>query len=173
MMHRNDDLDALPTLTRQDLNVLKAAESVSFKRSPDDSYIVANTIANQRTREEIRTEVPAHSSLHGGHDLKPGQKPLPDVAYCFVHIFHANNTHTEWHTIVRLLKVGDRLELVWRRDANRNQYMERANLHGDRLQLAVHRKTSRGYQHLLFHVESQCCEDNTARMIRRGRHNTE
>jgi len=72
-----------------------------------------------------------------------------------------------WQTIVRLLRVGDKLTLHWRRDSWRTSNLDAADLHGDDLQLIVDRsKNARVTARMVFNVRTSICPDNTARMIR-------
>lgn len=166
MLRRNEDIDPIHQLTRLDIKKLRDANTISIYRRPAASGITAkqDSLFDGPTWEH---PVLAHSTLKGG-DVPPAQ-----IASCHVYISSANNAHTEWRTLANLMKVGDRLELVWYRDAGTNEYMRKAGLHGDRLQIVIHRKNRERYKQMLFLVESQCCEDNTARMIRRGPYNNE
>lgn len=96
------------------------------------------------------------------------EKSLEEVGYCS-HLIQCAKHDEDWNTIARLLRTGDRLAMHWYRDASTNGYMRDRGLHGDRLYLRVYR----GANTLTFCIHSQCCEDNTARMIRRGPYNHE
>lgn len=175
MLKHPEDIMPIHQLTGLDISKLRNADTLSFHRSPTESCIDARKRRLSAFSEQTVWEhsVPAHSTLKWSHedDKTP---PLPEVAYCHVYHTYPNNIHSEWRTIASLLKVGDRLEMIWYRDANRNGYMKKHGLHGDRLQLVVHRrKRDATFHHMLFLIESQCCEDNTARMIRRGVYNNE
>jgi hypothetical protein len=179
MLKHHEDIERIRPLTQVDIKKLRDGDTLSFRRSPKESSIDVKLRKLTATSEETVWEhsVEAHSTLKwcGPEDNETeGTKPLPEVAYCHVYQTHTNNIHSEWRTIASLLKPGDRLEMIWYRDANRNGYMKAHKLHGDRLQLVIHRLGRDGkFKHLLFLVESQCCENNTARMIRRGAYNNE
>jgi len=64
-------------------------------------------------------------------------------------------------TVVSLLRKGDVLELLWKPDAMTNDLLRHANLHGDRVELHVHR----GKRTLVFALVSHVAADNTARMF--------
>jgi hypothetical protein len=73
--------------------------------------------------------------------------------------------HEEWVTIASLLRVGDKLTLLWQRGGFTTEAQANATPHfyGDSLSLLV----ERGERQLQFHIETSVSEDNTARMIRR------
>ncbi len=176
MLKHAEDIEPLHQLTVIDIKKLREGETLSFHRSPKASAIDVKKERLTPTGNEIEWQhsVPVHSTLKWcSLEDTEGAPPLADVAYCHVYHTHVNNIHNEWHTIASLLRAGDRIELIWYRDANRNGYMKEAKLHGDRLQLVIHRKSGERFKPLLFLIESQCCENNTARMIRRGVYNNE
>lgn len=172
MLRRPEDIEQIPALTREDIKRLRSANVISFRRSPSWSGITAakeKTLA-AGTKREWEHEVPAHSTIkacYGTYPEPEDRPPLAEVAVCHHWVPYADNVHEPLRTIFSLLKAGDRLELEWTRDAHTNGYMKDAGLHGDRLQLVVHRKDKR----LLFLIHAQCCKDNTARLIRRGVYN--
>jgi hypothetical protein len=180
MLKHAEDIEKIRPLTRADIKKLREGDTLSFHRSPTHSGITARLRKLTSSTDQVvwEHEVSAFSTLKwSGLDADngdAGRKPLPEVAVCHVYESSANNIHSEWRTIASLLKVGDRLELIWYRDAARNEYMKKHHLHGDRLQIVIHRKGRDGkFKPLLFLVESQCCENNTARMIRRGPYNSD
>jgi hypothetical protein len=178
MLKHVEDITAIHALTRADIKKLREADTISFHRSPTQSSIDAKLRKLTQATEQIVWEhsVPVHSTLKWSSledNDQDGKKKLSEVAYCHVYHTGTNNIHMEWRTIASLLREDDRLELVWYRDAGSNGYMKRHGLHGDRLQIVIHRPHKTGFQHLLFLIESQCCENNSARMIRRGVYNNE
>jgi len=178
MLRHAEDIERIYALTAADIRKLRTADRISFHRSPDSSGIGASkerAVPRQGDNKLWEHDVPVHSTVKACYgSYKPVEgKELHEVAYCHHMIWYGNNIHEPWRTIAALLKTGDRLELVWTRDAGTNQYMEKSRLHGDRLQLVVHRGTGDKKKTLLFLIERQTCEDNTARMIRRGPYNTE
>lgn len=72
----------------------------------------------------------------------------------------------EWRTIVSLLRVGDKLTLLWQRGAWTNESMKNATpqFFGDSLSLIV----ERGKATLQFHIDTSFCENNSARMVRKN-----
>jgi hypothetical protein len=87
---------------------------------------------------------------------------------CFEWVSSAQYSE-EWRTIVRILRSGDALELVWIGDALANGYLkngEGVRLHADRLALQFTRPRAKGPQLWSFNVGESICPDNSARMIR-------
>jgi hypothetical protein len=74
-----------------------------------------------------------------------------------------------WRTLAAFLKPGDMLKLSWGRDYVTNGYMDEHELHGDRVTLLVERRRKT----FGFILGTAVCENNTARMIKRGRDNNE
>lgn len=178
MIKNNEQVEAIYALTAQDIKKLRTADTVSFHRSPQRSEISASKerpVPKQGSHKLWEHDVPAASTIKACYlsYKQPEGKTLEEVAHCHYMLWHANNIHEPWRTIASLLKSGDRLELEWTRDANTNGYGEKAQLHGDRLQLVVHRGTGDKKKTLLFLVANSICQDNTARMIRRGPFNNE
>jgi len=171
-MHQ-DDIGNLRQLTREDVSHLRKAGSISFYHSDGKGEIVARRNETNPGSDDPKNwnyEVPVYSRVSAGYKEPTG---LKEVASCHVLITMANNVHEVWSTIARFLKLGDRIWLDWRRDSMTNGYMEKHNLHGDRLKLYVHRRKGDRFEQFMFVVEVQCCENNTARMIRRGPYNME
>ena len=70
-------------------------------------------------------------------------------------------------TMRYFLKAGDGIWLDWRIDAHQNDYMRKNNLHGDVLYLKISRTSKAGKTRTFsFLLESQVCENNSARMIK-------
>lgn len=177
MLRHAEQIEAIYALTAADLRKLRTADTISFHRSPDSSGIRVSKDNPAPTGHTTlwEHEIPCHSTIKAcyGSYQPPNGKPLAEVAYCHYYLSHGNNIHEPWHTIASLLKTGDRLELEWTRDAYTNGYQEKARLHGDRLQLVVHRGTGDRKKTLLFLIAISICEDNTVRLIRRGAYNNE
>jgi hypothetical protein len=98
-----------------------------------------------------------------------------EVVVCHYYLGVADFDET-WQTIVSLLRPGDCIKLCWLRDGYSNDYLRKASVHADRLDVVVERKGSKPNSRLRrmrFMLSVQCCEDNTARMIRRGAFNNE
>lgn len=72
----------------------------------------------------------------------------------------------EWRTVVSLLRVGDKLTLLWQRGAWTNESMKNATpqFFGDSLSLIVERAKAT----LQFHIDTSVCENNSARMVRKN-----
>lgn len=176
MLRHNEDIEPLYQLRVIDIKKLREGETLSFHRSPATSAIDVKLERLTQAGSELvwQHSVPAHSTLKWcSLEDTEGAPPLSEVAYCHVYQSHVTNIHSEWRTIASLLRAGDRLEMIWYRDAACNGYMKAHGLHGDRLQLVIHRKSGEKFKPMLFLIESQCCENNTARMIRRGVYNNE
>jgi hypothetical protein len=81
-------------------------------------------------------------------------------------MIHSAQATEEWRTIVSLLRVGDKLTLLWQRGGWTTEAMQNASpkFYGDSLSLIVERAKAT----LQFHIDQQISENNTARMIRKG-----
>jgi hypothetical protein len=79
---------------------------------------------------------------------------------------HCAQSDDCWMTTVSLLRVGDKLTLLWSRGGFTTEAHENATptFYGDALFLDV----QRGAKRLTFHVDTSVCENNTARMIRKA-----
>jgi hypothetical protein len=82
-----------------------------------------------------------------------------EMVYMFPHGLHGKTLMT----IFKLLRENDVLTLEWRKDSFTNEYQRKAGLHTDVLLLHVDRKEKRKYS---FLIDTGCCADNSARMIR-------
>lgn len=177
MLRHAEEIATIYALTAADLRKLRTADTISFHRCPSRSGITASKDKHAPTGHKTlwEHEIPCHSTIKAcyGSYQPPNGKPLAEVAYCHYYLSYANNIHEPWRTIAFLLKKGDRLEMEWTRDAHTNGYQEKAGLHGDRLRLIVHRGTGDRKKTLLFLIHTSICEDNTARLIRRGAYNNE
>lgn len=171
MIKNNEQVEAIYALTARDIKKLRDAETISFHRSPDSSGITASKKRYQPSGTERlwEHEISAASTVKDG-GWASNQEDFVKIAYCHYMLWHTNNVHETWYTIARLLRAGDRLELEWRRDSYTNGYLEKAKLHGDRLKLIIHRGQDKK---LVFEVGVSICEDNTARLIRRGPYNNQ
>ena len=67
-------------------------------------------------------------------------------------------------TVIGLLKAGDILKLRWYY-GDGNDYMKRANLHRDHLELKIERPGKSKTKLMTFLLRVSVCEDNTARML--------
>jgi hypothetical protein len=174
------------TLTGDDLAAMKVCEDVSLHLHDGRSYLRVYTRAygdppiftakQQRlftvdmysgTRgREIATTADAVG--YGAADGTGGwrwESGNPDSPACFYSAYQRD----VWATIVRSLKVGDRLHVAWTAD-NNNGHSRAAGLHVDQVKLVAfpERQPERGPQvRSTWHVGWSICEDNTARMIRR------
>jgi hypothetical protein len=96
-------------------------------------------------------------------------------AACFEMIMGSRHD-SQWQTVAKLVRPGDRLTLVWRPDWLSNAYSQKASydgsvgdcpsyhgLHVDTLYLQVIRKHTTAY---MFLIDVSVCPDNSARMIR-------
>jgi len=68
-------------------------------------------------------------------------------------------------TVGKIAKVGDIIRLEWLYDSN-NGYVKKTDLHVDRLYVIIHRP-GKAYKQFRFLVCVSCCEDNSARLLRR------
>lgn len=161
-------------LTRDDITALRKADTISFVLSPATSYI-ACSFNGADGKEQSRREINVEHHLATYDNEKGARKPLAEVAVC--HYFMATSKNDElWQTIASVLRTGDCVSLLWLRSAMTNNYMREAGLFGDRLDLLVERKNNKPgsrTKRLRFTLATQCCQDNTARMIRRGAFNNE
>lgn len=81
-------------------------------------------------------------------------------ARCFANMRFWRGQDSHIGAVVSMLRVGDEIAFEFCPDHHTNQYMERADLHGDILRLVVTRGKRRHY----FEVDHSNCPDNTARM---------
>lgn len=156
------------------LAALRKADRVAFfhRDKPDatgeTSYIEAIKSPSPTERDPFAREVyviiPVDFRVT---DYTRGEKiPYGSNAFnAFEMVYSFNDV---WQTIASLLRVTDKLCLHWQRGGFTTESMENATPHfyGDSLHLLV----TRGEKVLTFHVDTSFCEDNSARMIRRGAH---
>jgi hypothetical protein len=170
-------LDATQTtgLNAIDLAALRKADSVCFfhRKAPDASgeasYIDAIKRAKVDARDPFSRDV-SHviACPYRLREYTTGEDKIPfnSVDWNGFESISSAQWSEEWKTIVSLLRVGDKLTLYWQRGAFSTESMSTASpkFYGDGLSLVV----DRGERQLTFHVHTSICENNSARMIRRG-----
>ncbi len=171
--------DNAPTvLTTDDIRALAIADKVSFHQYKGRGYISATldgydsrifTAREQRTfpatddnNRERQIETAAHMYSYGDTDGTGGWtlETAPDaVGFAMI---HTPSMSKIWHTIVKLMRAGDTLCLIWAGDNNNDNHRS-VGFHADRLEIEIRR----GETALRFQLFVQVGPDNTARMIRR------
>lgn len=158
------------------LAALRKADRVCFyhRKEPDASGFMSYVACIKTTDRTKANPFEGETSLCFPVDVRlrdytQGDDRIPfgsDEWSAFEMIHHAQSTE-EWRTIVALLRVGDTLTLHWQRGGWTTEAMQNAApaFYGDKLSLVVERAKSAT---LHFHVDSQVCENNSARMIRKG-----
>lgn len=151
-------------LDRPSLSVLRKATQVLFSCAPypDQTEHTITAIEQHRVGDltvssSTRLAVGGNVLDYGGRSGQPHQAFawLPDVTgdVC-------------WHTIIGLLRAGDRLRLSWRA-SNNNENHRRVGFHADELRLRVGREAGRKGPHRWeFKLVQQTGPDNSARMVR-------
>lgn len=146
-------------LTSTDVKALKEADHVSFVHRENDNHeIICTKSLNKPTpwESEKRYYISIDSHIHQTYR----DKYTRNQAHTSLHNYDMN-----WRTITELLKVGDNLKLRWHVDGHTNGYMEKADLHGDYLELQINRIVGKKEKRLSFLVDSSVTPDNAARMI--------
>lgn len=172
-----------PGLSDLDVAALRTAERVTFHYHGGRSYIRAGldtpyepkvySAREQRVFPETRDAGASERAriIECGVDLRgytyEEDSELwygdPDErAACYASIAAPRRSRT-WRTVVDLLRVGDRLALLWVADNNTTVIRE-ADLHADSMNLLVKRGQTRTLE---FALDYRITPDNTARMIRR------
>ena len=119
-----------------------------------------------RTSEDAYLEIPCAWRLTDYTRGDENKIPYGSDQFNAFEMIHAAQSERAWSTTASLLRVGDKLTLLWERGGWTTEAMEKATPHffGDTLHLQV----DRGDKRLCFHVRTSICEDNSARMVRRG-----
>lgn len=159
-------------LSAYDLKALRQADSVSFHFCDGKGLITGHKRLRNpgpyAGREESY-DIAVESEFFSTRGVKPNSFTM----------FHSAKYNDVWPTVVRNLKKGDKLILVWCADHFTNGYLGCARvgptdrkgdphcgagmiLHADALYL----KVVRGNLRLQFLLDVSVCVDNTARMIR-------
>ena len=145
----------MPAITAIELSALRKADSVCFDLIRRDGEVVSQIRAIKRVEPTAKDPYARDITL----DI-PVDWTGPRDAIAFEAVMSAKYNDA-WQTIVKLLRVGDEITLVWV-SANNNQYVTEAGLFNDELRMRV----QRGKTRLTFNVDHSICADNTARMIR-------
>ena len=163
------------TLDAIKLQALRKADTVSFFHRPkpdatnETSYVSATKRAkpsgNDPFAHDVSIIIPCECRLTDYSDYE-NKIAYDSTAWNAFEMIHAAQSEDAWQTTASLLRVGDKLTLMWERGAFTTAHMKEATpkFYGDRLQLRV----TRGDKVLTFHVDTRVCEDNSARMIRRA-----
>jgi hypothetical protein len=162
-------------LTAIDLAALRKADSVCFfhRKVPDasgeTSYIDAIKRAKVCARDPFARDV-SHviACPYRLREYTSGDDKIPynSEEWSGFESISSAQWSEEWKTVVSLLRVGDRLTLHWQRGAWTTESMANASpkFYGDSLSIIVERAKAT----LEFHVRMSVCENNSARMVRRG-----
>lgn len=175
-----DTLTETAVLRGDDLKALRTADSIVFRMHKGVATIEAGleggwgeeprifTPTQQRTfpttdtgsRERIR--VVTVQGVITSYDRDETRRPTGDEGVAF-EMIHSAQYSDVWQTVVSLLRVGDALTLHFVADGDTTDYLRKAGLHGDRLDLVVRRGEGRP---MTFTLDSRVCPANTARMIK-------
>ena len=135
-------------LTAQHLKALRSADRLLLCHAGGGGRIDA---VREYGHETVHCDIPVSSTIN-----RMGEY-VHDSAHESVHLWGGSPEATA----ISLLRKGDVLELLWKPDAMTNDLLRHANLHGDRVELHVHR----GKRTLVFALVSHVAADNTARMF--------
>jgi hypothetical protein len=144
------------TLTAPLLRSLRTADGVIFRHSHgiDSLELIFGSFgANNESKLTIEDAETRTSTLEYG--------PF-ESAFSYL---QSAKFHTEWQTVAKSLRVGDRVRLMWHPDYHSNGYVRMVGLHADSLLLGVIRGEGRNAKTLQFHVDQSLTPDNSARMI--------
>jgi hypothetical protein len=171
-------LDAIETtgLDAIQLQALRKADTVSFfhRPKPDATNETSYASATKRAKpsgsdpfaRDVSIVIPCEWRLTDYTDGYENRIEYGSDAFNAFEMIHSAQHEAAWQTTASLLRVGDKLTLLWERGAVTTQHMKEASpkFFGDRLSLLV----TRGERQLTFHIDTRVCEDNSARMIRRA-----
>lgn len=151
-------------LTRKQVNVLRKAGRVGFYHRPSYGSIRVTERSGQRDidHEEIRVESSVRAMREDALDVAKTH-----FASVCVYSDTAGDEARYWRTIAKILRAGDRLEMVWSKGYDQNPNLDAAGLIRDRLTLHVHR----GGEKLTFIIPTPVCKNDTARTIKVGVYN--
>jgi len=153
-------------IDKTDLTALRKADSVCFdhnvrtSRGPErGSYIRAIKRAPFDSTDPFEQDI-THTIAVDSRAFTYDYASDHDNLTAFGMLHSAQVTET-WRTVVALLRVGDDVSLVWAA-GNSNGYLTEAGLHRDELRFIV----KRGERTMTFHVMTDVCPNNSARMIK-------
>ena len=148
-------------LSKLDVKALREAEDLCFYNTDGKCEIVGRRKVEGKPYEtEARYLITVQGRMTDyGHERYSSQSL--DKYRCFAMVTNYRYSPSEIDTIVRQLREGDELTLDWIADGG-NGYVKDAGLHEDFLYLLV----KRGEKTMRYHVQSNICPENTARMIR-------
>ena len=157
------------------LQALRKADTVSFfhRPKPDATNETSYVSATKRAKpsgcdpfaHDVSIVIPCECRLTDYSDYE-NKIAYDSTAWNAFESIGSAQHEAAWQTTASLLRVGDKLMLLWERGAFTTQHMKEATpkFFGDRLSLLV----TRGEKQLTFHIDTRVCEDNSARMIRRA-----
>jgi hypothetical protein len=154
------------TLTKIDIAALRKADGLivafnrpgdlrkprveAFKRAPAPS-------ASNPYPQEGRHSIPCKVSVQYDHEVDHGG------VECWSHVNLYASQHCDGSSVLATLRAGDEIEFRFWPDAYTSDTAARAGLHGDIVNLLVHRG---GRHAATFLWEVSFCPDNTARMCK-------
>jgi hypothetical protein len=86
------------------------------------------------------------------------------TAFALLYTYHNQRDHES--SVLRQLKVGDRIAFRFYADCHTNGYVAAAGLHGDALFIDVERGEDKARKLFTFELQNQVCPNNSARMVR-------
>lgn len=159
-------------LTRQDIEALRRATTVSFHAGPNliggwGMYIRATWESGRAPTVKTKDLFPTD---HYPEFAKPERyerervivTQTDPVRYDAFAMVHSSQYSNRWQTIAAFLRKGDIVGLVWRPDYGTNDYLRQHRLHADELHLVI----ARGKKNYTFCVATSVTPENTARMVR-------
>lgn len=108
---------------------------------------------------ECRSDVRDYVTVQRGNDFESECRPWGTEYKCFELAYNYIHSPSEYATFAAFLRAGDIIQLQW--NGSTNGYSRAAHLHLDSLSVIV----CRGDKKHLFLLRTQCCPNNSARMI--------
>jgi hypothetical protein len=152
-------------ITKSDLQSLRTSESIvfHFHRNTGKTYI--NCIKRRdNITDDVHVDCNTRISAYG---LNSRAVAIGEVVKAACVISFATSWDVEWRTIAEMLREGDILEAHWI-SCNNSDNLTAVGLFRDELKLHVRRedkRSSNGYRTLVFHVDSNICANNSAKMV--------
>lgn len=149
-------------ITKEDIAAMRTAETLSFHHTDGKSKIIASVrVENGPFTGDMQRIIPCEFGQGFPSCWSMGNADQFN-AYYHLHFPQSDNA---WQTIVRHLKPGKTLRLLWSA-SNNSQVLDQAGLHLDTLFLMVSDKENDRDSIDLYSVGVSVCANNTARMIR-------
>ena len=154
------------TLTKEDIRFLAKADAIvvhmgaPFRNGEGHTDWHSEVRFIQRDRGNCLSETIRELPIPVGSEYRKGTGRF----FGHVSLYHFRYDKEGASAVVALLKAGDRIAFRFYPDAGTNQYLQRIDIHSDRLYLDITRKHGKSERRLRFVVEESTCPDNSARM---------